>query len=112
MPGSATGERMGPAGRFGACAGSRNVASQPDTLRGSQRRRAPGKTARKGPLPDTPVLGLSVGVAIADPRYPEQLQQLIKRADEVMYQVKRRGKGSMLLSEGPLDADAALKGQG
>ncbi|MSP41783.1 MAG: diguanylate cyclase [Alphaproteobacteria bacterium] len=63
------------------------------------------------PRPDAPILGLSVGVAVADPGFPEQLQQLIKRADEVMYQVKRSGKGSMIVSQGPLEAGAAGHGR-
>lgn len=54
---------------------------------------------------DTPPLGLSIGIAIADPRFAEQLPCLIMRADEVMYQVKRQGKGSMLIAP-PTDIPA------
>ncbi len=49
--------------------------------------------------PDLPALGLSIGIAIADPHFPEQLPQLIKRADEVMYQVKRQGKGALIFAQ-------------
>ena len=42
---------------------------------------------------DSPdALGLSIGIAISDPENAESLLQLIKRADEAMYQIKRRGK--------------------
>jgi diguanylate cyclase (GGDEF)-like protein/PAS domain S-box-containing protein len=47
---------------------------------------------------DMAPLGLSIGIAIADPQYFEQLPELIKRADEVMYQVKRQGKGSLIVA--------------
>ncbi|MEQ1888440.1 MAG: diguanylate cyclase [Alphaproteobacteria bacterium] len=47
---------------------------------------------------DMALLGLSIGIAIADPQYFEQLPQLIMRADEVMYQVKRHGKGSHIVA--------------
>lgn len=53
---------------------------------------------------DMPKLGLSIGIAIADPRHPEQLPQLIRRADDVMYQVKRQGKGAVILSQPAGDA--------
>ena len=49
-------------------------------------------------VPDIPELGLSIGIAIADPGFPEQLPQLIRRADEVMYQVKRQGKGALIIA--------------
>lgn len=47
---------------------------------------------------DMAPLGLSIGIAIADPQYFEQLPDLIRRADEVMYQVKRQGKGSLIVA--------------
>jgi diguanylate cyclase (GGDEF)-like protein/PAS domain S-box-containing protein len=47
--------------------------------------------------PDTP-LGLSVGIAACDPEGKEGLQELIERADQAMYRVKRRGKGDLELS--------------
>lgn len=48
--------------------------------------------------PDMPELGLSIGIAVADPGLPEQLPQLIRRADEVMYLVKRQGKGTLIVA--------------
>ncbi len=47
---------------------------------------------------DMPPLGLSIGIAIADPQFFEELPQLINRADEVMYQVKRQGKGTLIIA--------------
>lgn len=56
------------------------------------------------PPPDMPKLCISIGIAIADPNFSEQLQQLIGRADEVMYQAKRKGKGSLIIAEPPCAA--------
>ncbi len=50
--------------------------------------------------PDTP-LGLSVGIAACDPEGKESLRELIERADQAMYRVKRRGKGDLELSLAP-----------
>jgi len=47
---------------------------------------------------DMPPLGLSIGIAIADPQFFEELPHLINRADEVMYQVKRQGKGTLIIA--------------
>jgi diguanylate cyclase (GGDEF)-like protein/PAS domain S-box-containing protein len=44
--------------------------------------------------PDFP-LGLSLGIAIYDPRTGERLDSLLHRADEAMYGAKRAGKHSM-----------------
>jgi len=49
---------------------------------------------------DMPELGLSIGISIADPGIREQLPHLIKRADDVMYQVKRQGKGGLMVAPG------------
>ncbi len=49
-------------------------------------------------LADMAPLGLSIGIAIADPKRFEQLAELIMRADEVMYQVKRQGKGALIVA--------------
>ncbi len=43
-------------------------------------------------------LGLSVGIAACDPQGRESVAQLIERADQAMYRVKRRGKGGVELS--------------
>jgi diguanylate cyclase (GGDEF)-like protein/PAS domain S-box-containing protein len=59
-----------------------------------------------------PGVGVSVGIAIADPHYPEQLPELIRRADEVMYQVKRQGKGSLIISQPEPAASVSIQGQG
>ncbi|MDK9721325.1 MAG: diguanylate cyclase [Rhodospirillales bacterium] len=40
------------------------------------------------------LLGCSLGLAVHDPRRPETLEDMIARADEAMYEVKRSGKGS------------------
>jgi len=47
--------------------------------------------------PDRP-LGISVGLAIFDPRTDESLEHLMARADEAMYAVKRAGKGGVSLA--------------
>lgn len=44
-------------------------------------------------------LGMSIGVVVYDPRRQESLNDLLSRADEMMYQVKRDGKGGFALSE-------------
>ena len=43
-------------------------------------------------------LGLSIGVAVCDTARRESLEDLMKRADEAMYVVKRRGKGGYEVS--------------
>lgn len=70
------------------------------------------RLAGVAPKPGIPGLGLSVGIAIADPHYPEQLPELIRRADEVMYQVKRQGKGSLIISQPEPAASDSIQGQG
>jgi len=50
--------------------------------------------------PDRP-LGLSIGIAVCDPRRQEPAEELIERADRAMYQVKRRGKGGVAMATPP-----------
>jgi diguanylate cyclase (GGDEF)-like protein/PAS domain S-box-containing protein len=47
--------------------------------------------------PEKP-LGASLGVAVHQPDHPERFEELVARADETMYEVKRSGKGSYRLS--------------
>lgn len=44
-------------------------------------------------------LGMSIGVVVYDPTRPESLNDLLTRADKLMYQVKRDGKGGFALSQ-------------
>lgn len=46
-------------------------------------------------------LGLSVGIAIYDPTQQESFQDLVSRADEAMYGVKKAGKGGFLIAPPP-----------
>jgi diguanylate cyclase (GGDEF)-like protein len=47
--------------------------------------------------PDRP-LRLSIGIAIHDPRYREDINEFMSRADMAMYSVKRAGKGNYALA--------------
>lgn len=51
-------------------------------------------------------IGVSVGIALA-PRDGTDLQRLTSCADAALYQAKRRGRGSVMISGDPLPADAA-----
>ncbi len=42
-------------------------------------------------------LGISVGVSIFDPKTDEFIEDLVRRADQTMYEVKRGGKGGFLI---------------
>jgi len=50
---------------------------------------------------DDKPLGLSVGVALYDPTLQESFQDLVSRADEAMYGVKKAGKGGFLIAPPP-----------
>jgi diguanylate cyclase (GGDEF)-like protein/PAS domain S-box-containing protein len=56
--------------------------------------------------PDKP-LHMSLGVAVHDGRYREDLNDLIARADRAMYEVKRDGKGDWRLAPAPEGGGAA-----
>jgi diguanylate cyclase (GGDEF)-like protein/PAS domain S-box-containing protein len=51
-------------------------------------------------------LGMSIGAVIYDPRSAESFPDLIARADRVMYQVKRDGKGGFAIAPPLLGGDA------
>lgn len=44
-------------------------------------------------------LSLSIGIALADPEYEDDLDALIKRADAALYRAKRGGRGRAVLAE-------------
>ena len=46
-------------------------------------------------------IGASLGIAIHDPQCTETVDELLKRADEAMYQVKKSGKNNYKISEQP-----------
>ncbi len=50
---------------------------------------------------DDAPLGLSVGVAVYDPSSDESLDEILARADDAMYSVKRRGKGGFKMAAPP-----------
>lgn len=54
--------------------------------------------------PDHPV-GLSIGMAVTEPGSTESMQALIERADAVMYEIKRGGKGWYRLAPPPTRDD-------
>jgi GGDEF domain-containing protein len=49
---------------------------------------------------------MSIGAVIYDPRSAESFPDLIARADRVMYQVKRDGKGGFAIAPPLLGGDA------
>jgi len=55
---------------------------------------AVGELDNLGAAPEHP-LGLSIGIAVFDPRTPEDPRLLVERADAAMYEVKRNGKGGV-----------------
>jgi diguanylate cyclase (GGDEF)-like protein/PAS domain S-box-containing protein len=54
--------------------------------------------------PERP-LGLSIGIAVCDPRRQETPDELIERADKAMYDVKRHGKGGVSMAPPPRRAN-------
>jgi len=61
-------------------------------------RRAVGLAAQDKPI------GLSIGVAVVDPKNPEALDQTMQRADAAMYQVKHADKGGFYISGAAMSA--------
>jgi diguanylate cyclase (GGDEF)-like protein len=59
--------------------------------------------------PDHP-LGLSIGVVLYDPTQGEELSDLLARADEAMYAVKKAGKGGFKLAAPPAASMPGEKG--
>lgn len=51
-------------------------------------------------------LGISIGIGLYDPHADETLDDLISRADQTMYDVKRSGKGGFKLSGVPVQKNA------
>jgi diguanylate cyclase (GGDEF)-like protein len=54
--------------------------------------------------PDHP-LGISISIAVTDPRSGEGLKALIARADSAMYRVKRGQKGSFAFAQAVTNED-------
>ncbi|MBX2830618.1 MAG: diguanylate cyclase [Rhodospirillales bacterium] len=52
-------------------------------------------------------LGISVGIAVYEPASNEDLQHLVQRADQTMYQVKKHGKGRFGIAAAPGSVDPA-----
>ena len=52
-------------------------------------------------------LGISVGIAVHEPGSNENLNQLVQRADQTMYQVKKGGKGRFGIAAAPGSEDSA-----
>ncbi|NIY74576.1 diguanylate cyclase [Thalassospira sp. HF15] len=50
-------------------------------------------------------LGISVGIAVHEPDSRESLEQLVQRADQTMYQVKKLGKGRFGIAAAPGSKD-------
>jgi len=54
-----------------------------------------------GPMTGNPErpLGVSLGLALYDPRRPETLEQIVARADGAMYKAKQSGKGRVVIAD-------------
>ena len=52
--------------------------------------------------PGAPTVSTSIGIASRNPRGGETLEDLMRRADAVMYDVKRAGRAQWRVSRDPL----------
>ncbi len=50
-------------------------------------------------VPGMPALGMSIGIATRRPQLGEDIEMLMHRADTVMYEVKRAGRGQWKVSQ-------------
>ena len=55
-------------------------------------------------------LAASIGVALFQPDRPEEIEELIARADRAMYEAKRLGKNRFSLAPAPDGADKPAMG--
>ena len=62
---------------------------------------APAAFARSMP-PGAPPLSTSIGIASRNPHISESLEEVMRRADQAMYEVKRAGRGHWRVSRDPL----------
>lgn len=62
---------------------------------------APGAFAKSMP-PDAPALSTSIGIASRNPHISEGLDEVMRRADQAMYEVKRSGRGHWRVARDPL----------
>ena len=62
---------------------------------------APAAFAQSMP-PGAPPLSTSIGIASRNPHISESLEEVMRRADQAMYEVKRAGRGHWRVSRDPL----------
>ena len=62
---------------------------------------APGTFAKSMP-PGAPPLSTSIGIASRNPHISEGLEEVMRRADQAMYEVKRAGRGHWRVARDPL----------
>ncbi len=62
---------------------------------------APAAFAQSMP-PGSPPLSTSIGIASRNPHVSESLEEVMRRADQAMYEVKRAGRGHWRVSHDPL----------
>jgi diguanylate cyclase (GGDEF)-like protein len=56
-------------------------------------------------------LGMSIGIAVADPAFDDDLDRLINRADRALYLAKRGGRGRAVLAERGEDESSGGSGE-